>query len=103
VASTKSDGLRIDPKHFRLEFENSQVRVLRVKMGPGESLPMHESALNRLVVYITDANIRDTTAGGNAEVVQHKAAEFTWSGPAKHRVENLSDKPFEAVIVEFKS
>jgi hypothetical protein len=36
-------------------------------------------------------------------MVQQKAAEFRWSGPAKQQLENLSDKPFEAVIVEFRS
>jgi len=26
----------------------------------------------------------------------------SWGGPAKHEEENLSDKPFEAVVVELK-
>jgi hypothetical protein len=103
VVSTARDALKVDPQHFKLEFENSQVRVLRVRMGPKESVPMYQSVLNHLVVYITDANVRETPDGGKAEVAQHKSAEFTWRGPLTHKLENLSDKPFEAVIVEFKS
>jgi hypothetical protein len=64
---------------------------------------MTESALNRLVVYINDANVRETAATGKTEVVQRKAAEFRWVGPSKQKLDNLSDKPFEAVIVEFRS
>lgn len=102
-ATTALDALKVDPKHFKVEIENSQVRVLRLKLGPGESTPAVECALNRLVVYITDANVRETPAGGKATVVQQKAAEFRWTGPSKQKVENLTDKPFEAVIVEFRS
>ena len=28
------DPLKADPKHYSLEFENDQVRVLRVRFGP---------------------------------------------------------------------
>jgi len=49
------------PKDFKLEFENSQVRVLRVNMGPRQSVPMHEYTLNHLVVYFTDQNVRETS------------------------------------------
>ena len=37
------------------------------------------------------------------ESVQHKAGEVSWGGPTKHKEENLSDKPFEALVVELKS
>jgi hypothetical protein len=97
------DPLKVDPKHYTLELENPQVRVLRVKIGPGESVPMTESSLNRLVVYISDANVRETSAAGQSEDIVHKSAEFVWKGPSKTKLANLSDKPFEAVIVEFRS
>jgi hypothetical protein len=101
--ATALDPLKADAKHFQLEFENSQVRVLRVSLGPKESTAGIEFVLNRLIVYITDANVRETIAGGKAEVVQRKSAEFRWTGAAKQKLENLSDKPFEAVIVEFRN
>jgi len=103
VVSGALDPLRVDPKDYKLEIDNSQVRVVRVKIGPRQSVPMHEWVLNHVVVYLTDQNVRETSAEGKVEVAQHKAGEFTWSGPAKHKVENLSDKPFEAAIVEVKN
>jgi hypothetical protein len=30
------DAVTVDSKHYTVEFENSEVRVLRIKYGPGE-------------------------------------------------------------------
>jgi hypothetical protein len=30
------DPVKVDAKHYTVEFENSQVRVLRIKYGPHE-------------------------------------------------------------------
>jgi hypothetical protein len=35
--------------------------------------------------------------------VKHKAGEVSWGTPTKHKEENLSDKPFEVVVVELKN
>ena len=103
VASTALDPLRVDPKGHKLEFENSQVRVIRVKIGPRQSVPMHEYVLNRVVFYFTDLNVRETSPDGKVRVTEHKAGDFSWDGPTKHKVENLNDKPFEALVVEVKN
>jgi hypothetical protein len=103
VVSTALDPLRVDPTGHKLEFENSQVRVIRVKIGPRQSVPMHEYVLNRVVFYLTDLNVRETSPEGLVRVTEHKAGDFSWDGPAKHKVENLSDKPLEALVVEVKN
>jgi hypothetical protein len=64
---------------------------------------MHEYSLDHLVVCITDQNVRMTSPEGKAEVVQHKVGDFKWSGPSKQKVDNLTDKPIETVIVELKT
>ena len=87
VASSALDPLRVDPKDFQLVLENSQVRVLRVRMAPHASLPVHQHILDSLLVWITGP----------------KAGEFTWRGPFKGKLENPSGEPLEAVIVELKS
>jgi hypothetical protein len=101
--SSDLDGVRVDPKDFKLELDNAQVRVIRLKIGPHQSVPMHEHLLNYVLEPITDENIRETSADGKSEVVQRKAAQYAWRAPAKYKIENLDDKPFEAVIVEVKN
>jgi uncharacterized RmlC-like cupin family protein len=101
--TTPMDPLIVFPQYYHVEFENSQVRVVRVKFPGHSGAPMHEHQLNRVVVYLTDQNTRMTTPDGKAEIAVHKAGEASWGGPTKHKEDNLMDGPFEAVIVEFKN
>ncbi len=96
------DPVKIDPKHYKVEFENDQVRVIRARMGPHESVPMHAHTLNRVTVFLTDQNIRSTSSDGKVAVTQHKAGEAIWSAPITHKEENLNDTPFEVVAIEIK-
>jgi hypothetical protein len=103
AVSSDLDGVRVDPKDFKLELDNAQVRVIRLKIGPHQSVPMHEHILSYMQVPITDQNIRETSADGKSETIQRKAAQYAWRAPAKYKIENLDDKPYEAVIVEVKN
>ena len=96
------DPVKVDPKHYKIEYENDQVRVLRVKIGPHEATPVHQHALNRVVTYVTDQDFRVTGADGKAEHTVHKAGEVSWGGPLTHKEENLSGKAFEAIVTELK-
>jgi len=99
---TTLDPVKVDPAEYKVEFENSQVRVLRVKIGAHHQVPLHEHLFNRVVVYLTDQNGTMTTPDGKTETARHKAGELSWGGKTKHREENLRDGPFEAVVVELK-
>lgn len=101
--TTPLDPSKVDPKTYKIEFENDQVRVSRVRFAAHGGAPMHEHQLNRVVVYLTDQNARMTNADGSSTMAVHKAGEASWGGPGKHREENLLDKPFEAIVVDFKS
>jgi hypothetical protein len=103
VEGTALDPLRVAPDKFSLIFENSQVRALRLKLGPHQSVPMHEYTLNHLVVCVTDLNARATSPAGEAEVAQRNVGDFRWSGPSQQKLDNLSDQPLETVILEMKS
>jgi quercetin dioxygenase-like cupin family protein len=100
--TTALDPLKVDPKHYHLEFENDQVRVVRVKFPPHSGAPLHEHQLNRVVVYLTDQNTRLTSPDGKVENSTHKAGEYSWGGATKHKEDNVLDTPFEAVFIEFK-
>lgn len=100
---TRLDPLKVNPQDYKLEFENSQVRVIRVHMAPHRQVPTHEHMLNRVVVYLTDQDGRMISPDGKVETGQHKAGEVSWGGPVTHKEENLMDHPFEALMVEFKS
>jgi uncharacterized RmlC-like cupin family protein len=101
--ATPLDPLKVDPKDYKLEFENSKVRVIRVRFAAHQGAPMHEHQLNRVVVYLTDQNTRLTLPDGKVDTAVHKAGEFSWGGATKHKEDNLMDGPFEGIMVEFKN
>ena len=83
------DPLKADPKHYSLEFENDQVRVLRVRFGPHEKGVLHEHTLNHIVVYLTDQ-------------ARGKAGEVRLDEPMTHTEENPLDHPVERIAVDLK-
>jgi len=95
------DPLKLAPKNFKLELENNQVRILRSTRGPHEKVPMHEHPAY-VAVYLTDAHQRTTDAAGKVQEVTRKRGEVSFNNPLKHAEENLSDQPFEAIVVELK-
>lgn len=96
------DPVKVDPKHYVLEFENEQVRVLRVKYGPREKSVMHEHYPG-LRVFLTDEHVRFRFPDGTTQDVHAKAGETMWCAPSKHHPENLSDNPLHLIVVELKS
>jgi hypothetical protein len=95
------DAAKADPDHYKAEFENDRVRVLRIGIGPRYKGVMHEHPAS-VVVWLTDVQATITSADGSVEEVEAKAGEVTWMEPAKHRGENKSEQPFEVIQIELK-
>ncbi len=104
VAATSAmaqDATKADPKHYTVEFENDQVRVLRIRYGPHEKSVMHSHPAGFLI-QLTDMNVRFTLADGKVLEMQGKAGETREAQAVTHLPENMSDQPMEAMLVEFK-
>ena len=95
------DPVKVDPKHYKVEFENDEVRVLRIQYGPGEKSPMH-SHPDGVQVFLTDVHAKFTYPDGKSEELTGKAGEAKWHPAFAHQPESLSDKPFELILVEMK-
>ncbi len=96
------DPVKADPKHYKVEFENAQVRVLHINVGPHEKTPMHSHPAS-VLVWFTDAHVKFTYPDGKTEEAHGKAGQATWSAPVTHAGENLSDKPLEVFEIELKA
>jgi len=99
---TALDPAKLAPKNYKIEIENPQVRILRVKIGPKQSVPLHEHGFPRVVVYLTDQDFKVTSEDGKAELSKHKKGDVVFGGKARHKEENLSSQPFEVLVVEIK-
>jgi len=104
VRYSAQDPPKTDPKHYRVELENDQVRVLRVRYGPRDSAPVHEHALPRITVNLTDQAVRLTLPDGSTSDLRRAAGEIVYADTvARHSEVNLNDQPFEVVVVELKT
>ena len=100
--TSKLDPVKVDPKHYKVEFENNDVRVLRVKIEPQGIAPMHEHSVNRVTVFLTDQDFSVQDSTGKTAISKHKAGDAVWGTPVTHTEKNLSDRPFEVLAVELK-
>ena len=83
----------------KIEFENEAIIVIRVRMAPHEKTPMHDITSARLVVWLTDAHLRDTHSDGSANETHRRAGEIDWVGVQRHAGENLSHEPLEFLAI----
>jgi quercetin dioxygenase-like cupin family protein len=95
------DPVTVDAKHYKVEFENDQVRVLRVNYGPKEKSVMHRHPAG-VAIFVTDAHSKFTFSDGKTEERHSKAGEVMWTPAGSHLPESLGDKPFEVIVVELK-
>jgi len=102
LPAAAQDPVKVDPKHYKVEFENAQVRVLRFHYGPHEKSVMH-SHPNLVLVALTNGKIRFELPGGKSEEQEIKANQPAWNEASVHNPENLSDKPIEGILVEIKA
>jgi quercetin dioxygenase-like cupin family protein len=95
------DPVQVDSKHYKVEFENDQVRVLRITYAPGEKSVMHEHP-SSVAVFLTEHHVKFTYPDGKSEEATAKAGETRFTPAGTHLPENVGDKPFELVLVELK-
>lgn len=86
---SKLDPTVVDTRHYKIDLENDQVRVLRVHYDPRDTGAQHEHILNRVVVYLNDQ------PGAKADDVRV-------AGAATHTEQNASDQPADRIAIEIK-
>ena len=97
----RQDPIKVDPQHYTVEAENDKVRVVRIKYGPRERSKMHAHPAS-VVVFLTDGRFRFTYADGKSEEITGNAGQVLYMDAYEHDPENLTDRPFEAILVELK-
>ena len=108
------DAVKIDPKHYKVEFENENIRILRTSYGPHEKSPMHYHPAY-WYVNLTENQYKMVTPDsiGSLQTTERLSIAPTsdkWPGredgttkAGSHSVENLLDHPAESIVVELKN
>jgi quercetin dioxygenase-like cupin family protein len=96
------DATKVDPKHYSVEFENDEVRILRIKYGPGEKSVMHKHPRG-VAFFVSDYEATFTLPDGSVVNVSGKGGSTIWTEEAQHLPENVGKHPMEVIQVEFKT
>jgi quercetin dioxygenase-like cupin family protein len=102
LTALAQDPVKVDSKHYKVEFENASVRVLRVKYGPHEKSVMHRHP-NSVAIFQSDGRVKFTYPGGKSEERDMKAGQAVWTPATRHLPENLTDNDMEVILVELKT
>ena len=97
------DPVKVDAKHYKVEVENKQVRVLRISYGPHEKSVMHGHPA-AVTVFLREGRARFTFPDGRTEERSWAAGQSLFISSAEtHLPENLAGEPLELVLVELKA
>lgn len=92
------DAVTADARHYTVEFENDIVRVLRVRLGAGDSTPRHTHAAY-CAIELSDSSLKE----GNGPVSESKAGQVFCGDALAHAPENVGKALAESIVVEFKN
>lgn len=103
-ALSAQDPVKVQPRSYRVVFENSEVRVLEYSSVPGmgvcgtgiHSHPRH------LGIALTPQRVR-VSANGKTFVVTNKEGDVWYEPAVTHEAENISGHGVRALMVEFKT
>jgi quercetin dioxygenase-like cupin family protein len=95
------DPVKVDSKHYKVEFENERVRVVRIKYASGEKSVMH-SHPESIAVFLTEAHAKFTYPDGRSEDINASAGSVQHMNAFTHLPENTSKTPFEVIQIELK-
>jgi len=96
------DAVKVDPKHYTVITENSQVRVLRVHYGPHEKSVMHSHPA-AVAVFLTAGTGKFTFPDGKTQDLNFKSGDVQYNAATTHLPENTGDQAFDVIVIELKS
>jgi len=94
-----------DPQHYRLEFENEYVRVIRCRIPAHDRVKMHNHPFGSVIIFMTDQNLHQTLEGGTTEEARHRAGQLLWGNGSQkqHMGVNVTDQLYEYIRVDIKA
>ncbi len=101
VPAFAQDPVKVDPKHYKVLYEDASIRVLRATYGAHEKSVMHEHPA-LAGVFATDAHFKFAMPDGTTVDREGKKGDSISRPGEKHNPENVGDKTAQVILVEFK-
>src|SRR5437588_4108443 len=95
------DPTKVDSKHYTAVSDNAYSRIVKAHYEPNEKSVMH-SHPDLVAVFLNDGKVKFTYPDGKTEERTVKAGDAMFTPATVHLPENVGDKAFDVVLVEFK-
>jgi len=95
------DAVKVDPAHYKVEFENAKVRVLHFHYAPGEKSVMH-SHPDAVAVFLSDGKVKFTLPDGKTQDAALKTGEAQYTPAQVHLPENTGTTAVDGIVIELK-
>jgi quercetin dioxygenase-like cupin family protein len=104
------DAVIAAPDHHRVIFENEQVRVMELKVNPGEIVPVHTHRWATVNYVLSHSDFLSFDADGNVKLdsrtdesgMKEGAVFCLPPNPPLHSVKNIGAGELRGITVELK-
>jgi hypothetical protein len=96
------DAVKLDPQHNMVLFENSHVRVVRIRFGLGEKGPIVDKR-PRVIILLNDMHADVARHEGDPPSARDgKAGKIQWSLGGSQATMNRNETVLDNIVVEVK-
>jgi hypothetical protein len=87
---------------YSLVLENGRVRVMRIRLKPGEKAPMHNHPNDHVVVVNKDVRLKLVFPDGKEAINDLKAGQVLWLDGGSHEAQNVGTTDHDSFVIEIK-
>jgi quercetin dioxygenase-like cupin family protein len=96
------DVLEVPKSRYKLIMENEKVRVMEMKLKPGEKSPMHNHPNDHVVYVFNNSKFKLSFPDGNSDEFELKAGQALWIEAGPHETENIGTTNGHNLVTEVK-
>ena len=96
------DVLEVPNSGYNLIMENEKVRVMEMKLKPGEKSQMHNHPNDHLVYVFNNAKFKLSFPDGKSNEFELKAGKALWIEAGPHETENIGTTNGHNLVTEIK-
>ena len=98
---TERDPVKLAPDFYKVALENDRVRVLDIRIKPGDKSPEHSHPA--YVMYaLSDAKVKFTDPDGTSEEFEVEAGQTVWRDAETHAAENVGTTEAHVLNIELR-
>ena len=96
------DVLEVSHSGYNLIMEIEKVRVMEMKLKPGEKSFMHNHPSDHVVYVLNNAKFKLSFPNGNSSEFDLKAGQALWIESGPHETENIGTTNGHNLVTEIK-